>query len=82
MLMRRAYLVLHLNTSTTPPTVTSADVYSVSAQNLSNGLNPEDFAVDVLVADGKDFSQANERLRQHVAEFPPFAWIRPLLRGE
>jgi hypothetical protein len=77
--VRTAYLVAHIDTTQTPPTVVGVGIYSMAAHDLTCELKRK-FPVDVLQAKGKDYGEAEERLRTYIhAPDSPTKWVLSFL---
>ena len=75
--MSRAYLVVHLDTKTEPPTVLGCGVYSESAKSLTGAIGRNRHALDVLEAPGRDYEDALRQLaraRNFYRESGAFEW--------
>lgn len=73
---KRAYLVIGINTATTPPTVIGAGIFS---EERPTTLKMTVQTVVVAVADGVDYESARDRLVALVERAPEHAWLLPLL---
>jgi hypothetical protein len=71
-----AYLVLHLDTRQSPPTVVFADVYSAKGQDLTRFGHEAN--VDLYRVSGSSFHEASEELEQIIPLY--FPWVMPLRR--
>lgn len=83
--MRKAYLVVHLDTKQSPPRFTEASIYSEPAYSLTGGIGKGYFALDVLEAPGEDYEDAVKMIHLQLTMQPycqVFDWLRPLLREE
>lgn len=79
---RRAFCVVHLDTSVEPPVVLGAAIYSESAHSLTGAINDTRFAFDVLDSTGDDYGQAKQKLLAYLKyEMSPYAWVVKLLEA-
>ena len=78
---KTAYLVAHIDTTTTPPTFLGHAIYSSSARSITNAITPKRFAFDVLEVSGDDYQDAVERLQNFCSTSPNdavFGWALKL----
>lgn len=59
---KTAYLVVHLDTTHTPPVFLGVGIYSEPARSLTGAIGPGRFALDVHEARGPDFETARRRI--------------------
>lgn len=75
----RAYLVGHVDITTSPPVLRAAGIYSSSARRGLTSAMHREFLVDIWQFSGDDYGDAHRRAEAAIAESPAFAWVRPLL---
>lgn len=78
MMTNKAYLVGHLDTRTTPPTLFHVGMYSTNAQGLT-GIPNKEFIFDIIFADGDSFQEALDSLMSLVKENLWLHWILPYM---
>lgn len=79
---KTAYLVLHIDTTKSPPEVAGAGVYSSRAACVTTELRKRQ-CHDVVHADGYNYDDARRELGAMLKQASPYYdWIRPLLRPD
>lgn len=74
-----AYLVVHLDTSVSPPVVTGAGIYSESARSLTGAIGRRVFAFDALQASGEDFVSAKMNVIKDARDWRCYDWALELV---
>jgi hypothetical protein len=69
----KAYLVGTWSTKQSPPTMTRAHIFSESGNTLTTSASERN--MDIAVAEGKDFSEACEKLIKLIVEQPYYHWV-------
>jgi hypothetical protein len=78
-----AYLVVHLDTSVSPPRATRAGIYSSNAQALTGAISRKTFAVDITNANGLNYEDAVRQLKRTKERwFGALDWAFALLPEE
>jgi hypothetical protein len=77
--MPTAYLLAFIDTTTTPPQVVSAGIFSENAGSITTDLRRE-FAVDVFETKAGSYSDARRSLQRAVKSSPALTWLVPLMR--
>lgn len=77
--MSKAYLVVLLDITQTPPVAVEVGIYSSSAAELTLPLN-RICAADIISTQAESYHEAQESLKRIVQTVPPYAWMIPLMR--
>jgi hypothetical protein len=75
----KAHVLIFLDTTTSPPTVVKAGIYSEDAGSIAVDQERE-YPVEALAFDGVDYGAARHRAESYIAErMPEYQWLRDLM---
>jgi hypothetical protein len=72
--LAKAWLIVTFTTNTIPPVITNAGTYSSPISGLT--VLPSDGCMaEVMSMEGDTYSEANQKLLEHVKKYMPWAWL-------